>query len=1262
IFFILAITYSFNLLQAQIVSGSKAKAVIKTAESVASINDDYLPAYIKFAKGEEINLDSLQSWLSSNFKLSPGFGLKLIRSEKDQYGYTHYRYRQTINGYPVLGGDYIAHTINNKIISLNGKIKKYIESQTNIGLSENAAILYALDFVKASQYKWQIPEEEKFIKYITGNPDTTFYPKGELTIVPEKGDFSSKSYRLAYRFDIYASEPLSRKYVFVDAITGNIITTIDEIHNSDVTGTAVTKYSGNQTITADSYVGSYRLRETGRGNGIETYDMNKGTVYGSAVDFTDADNYWNNINIEKDEVATDAHWGAEKTYDYYYTKFGRNSIDDIGFKLISYVHYGVKFNNAFWDGQRMTYGDGNGTSYSPFTALDICGHEITHGLDSYTADLLYQDESGALNEGFSDIFGCAIEFYAKPTSANWTMGENVGTASRSLENPNLKGQPDTYHGNYWYSGTGDYGGVHTNSGVLNYWFYLTSQGGSGTNDLAHIYNVTGIGIDKASAIAYRTITYYLNTSSDYGDARTFSILACQDLYGGCSEEAEAVTNAWYAVGIGDAWSVTTTIADFTTCSKMYCSAPAAVQFNNISSHANTFKWYFGDGNTSTESNPSHTYNSLGNYDVKLVVNGSSCGSDSVTKIAFISISVSNPCPVNMPQTGGTTKTTCKGTLYDSGGCGDYQNSTDATITISPTVDTTITLNFVSFNFELNYDYLYIYDGPTTLSPLIGRYTGTNLPNGGIIISSGNSLTIRQTSDAAVVASGFELNWACASSEWTGATSTDWNIAANWNPATVPTQADNVNIPWGVSNAPHITSNPNAPAQCNNIKINAGAILTINAGKALTIAGNYINNGTLAIKSAALGDGSLLTNGTITGTGTTKVTRYIASNKWHLVSSPITSALSSVFNGLYLRPYDESTDAFGAYITQTSAPLSVGQGYSLWSNANSTPVFSGTLNNGTVGPLAIVHTLNGYNLVGNPYPSAIDWNAASGWTKTNLAGTIYVWNPSAGEYATYNGSAGTNGGSNYIAMGQGFFVQAASDGASLTMNNSVRVHNTIAFQKSGKSMNDQINIKISNSVNTYSDETIIALNSNASDAFDYNLDANKFQGEITAPMLYTMKDEKNLAVSNFASIDNIYNRDVYFHAGVIGTHTLTFTHTLVSNDVYLKDKVTQEIIHNGDIYAFEASPTDELNRFLIINVAASVNEKTQDNLNVYSYHNTLYVKVENQYVNSIELYTLEGRKIFENTNLINDISHLSSGIYFVKVKTDKDVLCKKIVIQ
>jgi Zn-dependent metalloprotease len=750
---------------AQILNGTKAKAYVKDAESVAVISDDYLPSYIKFTQGKEPELSEITGWLGENFKLSPAFGLKLIKSEKDQIGYTHYRYQQTINGYPVVGGNYILHVKNNKIISLNGSIRKYVEPNTQITLSENDALQNALNYVNASKYKWEIPEEEKLIKNNTGNADATYYPKGELTIVPLNGDYTSTDFRLAYKFDIYAHEPLSRQYIYVDVITGKVVMKTERIHTTDASGTAVTRYSGNQTIVADSYGGSYRLREASRGNGVETYDMNQGTNYGSAVDFTDADNYWNNVNAQQDEVATDAHWGTEMTYDYYYNTFGRNSLDNAGMKLLSYVHYSSAYNNAFWDGSRMTYGDGDGSTFTPFTALDVCGHECTHGVDENTANLTYQDESGALNEGFSDIFGTCIEFYAKPSLANWTMGEDIGMILRDLSNPNAYSLPDTYLGNYWYTGTGDNGGVHTNCGVLGYWFYLLSQGGSGTNDNSNAYNVTAITRAKAAAIAFRTLTYYLTAASTYSDARTYSILACQDLYGGCSQEAISNQNAWYAVGVGAAWSATPATADFSACQTTYCTSSATVQFQNLSTNANTFKWYFGDGSTSTLTNPSHLYSGAGVYDVKLVAYSTSCGNDSITKYSYINISTSNPCPVNMPASGtGTTQTACTGYLYDSGGpCTAYTDNTDGTITISPTGASSVTLTFLSFDFESGYDYLYIYDGPSTASAQVtgSPFSGTTLP--GPFTSSGGSITIRQTSDGGVTAAGFALSWTCTSS-------------------------------------------------------------------------------------------------------------------------------------------------------------------------------------------------------------------------------------------------------------------------------------------------------------------------------------------------------------------------------------------------------------------------------------------------------------------------------------------------------------------
>src|SRR5690606_29960198 len=159
------------------------------------------------------------------------------------------------------------------------------------------------------------------------------------------------------------------------------------------------------------------------GNGVYTLNMQKGTNYGAAVDFRDSNNYWNNFNVNEDEVATDCHWGAETTYDYYKLKFNRNSFNNNNARIVSYVHYSNNYDNAFWDGVRMTYGDGN--TYNPLTSIDVCGHEITHAVTTNSANLIYRNESGQLNESFSDIFGNAIERYGKPNGYSWKIGEEI---------------------------------------------------------------------------------------------------------------------------------------------------------------------------------------------------------------------------------------------------------------------------------------------------------------------------------------------------------------------------------------------------------------------------------------------------------------------------------------------------------------------------------------------------------------------------------------------------------------------------------------------------------------------------------------------------------------------------------------------------------------------------------------------------------------------------------------------------------------------
>ncbi|HNL07741.1 MAG TPA: M4 family metallopeptidase, partial [Chitinophagales bacterium] len=517
-----------------------------------------LPEYIAFTDNANLPLSALPKWLRYQFQLNEDFGLQLLEQQSDALGMEHYRYQQTYQGHPIEGAIYLAHTRQQQIVSLNGVLVRSFPNGGTVALTTDLALQKAINHIGAQHYRWQSPAQEAALQREQHNPAATYYPKGELVFCSSSNS-ATASYRLCYKFDIYADQPLQRYYVFVDAQTGEIIQKLSRLCHTDTPATAITKYSGTRQITTDNTGTTYRLREAGRGNGIETYNCQQQTDFIN-TDFTDADNYWNNVNAARDEAATDAHWGAEMTYDFFLSTHNRQGIDNNNMPIISYVHYGSNYFNAFWDGDRMAYGDGSGSA-GPLTALDIAGHEMTHGVTQFSAGLNYINESGALNEAFSDIFGTVIEFYARPTNANWLVGSDIGSTFRSMSNPNAYSQPDTYNGTNWYVGSGDNGGVHTNSGVANYWFYLLTTGGSGTNDLGNAYTVSGIGMDKAQRIAYRALNNYLFPTVNYANARFYSILSAIDLYGACSPEVVATTNAWYAVGVGNVYDGIVT-ADF----------------------------------------------------------------------------------------------------------------------------------------------------------------------------------------------------------------------------------------------------------------------------------------------------------------------------------------------------------------------------------------------------------------------------------------------------------------------------------------------------------------------------------------------------------------------------------------------------------------------------------------------------------------------------------------------------------------------------
>lgn len=670
---------------------SNDKLLSYTQETLYGSNNEL--NYVRLKESSSISQGEVADFISATIFDNGINQVAEMSRNIDELGFTHIKYGIYQNGYVLANKVINAHCKNGYLISLNGDLVNLEESQNGFDLNEKAALNYALAKVNAKKYKWENKEEEALMRESLGQPDFTYLPIGTKVIFEKDG----KRYS-AYQFNIYAEEPLYRANVFVNAASGAILDEQNLICTADVLGSAVTKYSGTNPMTCDqTSTNNFRLRETQRGLGIETYNLNNGTSY-TNTDFTNASATWTNTGF--DQGATDAHWGAEKTYDYYFTQHNRNSINNNGFKLLSYIHYSNNYQNAFWDGQRMTYGDGTGGKI--YTTIDICGHEITHGLTSNTGNMTYANEPGALNESYSDIFGACIESYARPSNWNWKMGEDLSTnpaattaGFRSMSSPNLDNNPDTYGGTYYYTGTQDNGGVHINSGVSNYWFYLLTVGGAGTNDIGNAFSVTGIGMTNAAKIAFRALTVYYTPSTNFAAARNLSIQAAKDLFGTCSNEVIQTTRAWYAVGVGANYSATNLGTNFVSGGTNFCSVPATVNFNNQTANGLTYLWNFGDGATATATNASHTYTAPGVYTIKLKAYGCSNAMDSIIKNALITVNGPIPSPsvvnANGCQNNSATLTaTGSGTIrwYDNQFGGTLLGVGNSFITPSLTAGTT----------------------------------------------------------------------------------------------------------------------------------------------------------------------------------------------------------------------------------------------------------------------------------------------------------------------------------------------------------------------------------------------------------------------------------------------------------------------------------------------------------------------------------------------------------------------------------------------
>ena len=483
--------------------------------------------------------DAINSYLSKR-NLSSDHSFRLIRSTTDKMGYVHKRYQQYYKGIKVEFGTLITHSLNGIVTSITAET--YQTSRLNLtpNLTENTSLQKAVQHLGITNALW----------FDRGTIQrNTHTPSSELVIVP---DYSNElnSVVLAYKHNVTASSPGIVGDMYINAHDGSKVLynptmkhfnrTIKKTTKKDtstqnfsrVEGTAETRFIGPRTIeTRLENNGTYTLNYDAKN--IHTRDALNGNpgskpyLSGAFEEFVDNDNNWTaaeHDNAAKDNAALDAHYGAMEVSRYWSTVHNRNSFDDNGAAIYSYVHVGNGYFNAFWDGIAMSYGDGGS---DPLTGFDICAHEIGHAVTTHTANLVYANQSGGLNEGYSDIWGAAIQHYsigtgtdAVPDNDVWAIGETIGTF-RSLKTPKSHGDPDTYLGQFWVT-TGDEGncspnqnndncGVHTNSGVLNHWFYVLVAGEADTNDTGDIYDVTGIGMSKAEEIAYLAPKRLFNT-------------------------------------------------------------------------------------------------------------------------------------------------------------------------------------------------------------------------------------------------------------------------------------------------------------------------------------------------------------------------------------------------------------------------------------------------------------------------------------------------------------------------------------------------------------------------------------------------------------------------------------------------------------------------------------------------------------------------------------------------------------------------------
>jgi thermolysin len=557
----------------------RALAIAVTAATAAGISTGGRSAAVQAQTGPTTIVAAggaaLRSWDRTIDSMARAGELRVRRVDPDGVvaGRTHERMDQYHNGVLVRGGDVVRQTARGSTVSIFGSVYEGITLDVTPKLSADDALAVA--------------KRESGVDIAAGRAVEDGIPVGggngpKLMVLPHDG-----GYRLVY--EVSAFTPRGAFQYFIDANDGAIVLTLDAAQRqTSAVGRGTGVLGDPKKMSVTSTTGGFQAADLLRPPILRTYDMKENVSRMFDIlnliapilvsdRATDTDNTWTDV------AAVDAHAHSGYVYDYFFKRHGRRGLDGNNVALLSFVHpvnraavlsqpsniIGLFYLNAFYYHPlgAMVYGEGlptnlvaGGQRWNYLSGgLDVVAHELSHGLTAYTSNLIYQNESGALNEAFSDMMGTAVEFYYQPAGggslqADYLCGEDIITPGgiRSLSNPAAFGQPDHYSRRLIFAvptPANDNGAVHINSGIGNQFYFLAIEGGTNQTSGITVQGVGQANREQIERVVFRAFTQLMPSDATYSVARAATIQAARDLYPSNAAVVNAVSQAWTAVGV-----------------------------------------------------------------------------------------------------------------------------------------------------------------------------------------------------------------------------------------------------------------------------------------------------------------------------------------------------------------------------------------------------------------------------------------------------------------------------------------------------------------------------------------------------------------------------------------------------------------------------------------------------------------------------------------------------------------------------------------